>query len=300
MSTRPLRLLLVDDDLVNLTLLSSYFDSTDYQVITAKDGFEALEIILANPSDYFSAYLLDYKMPKKDGVTLLQELKADARYEMVPAILQTSADSHEDINRGIQAGAFYYLLKPFSKKHLFSIVDAAVKGFADHQQIINNHYNQRERTELLNNAHFTYKTIEQAKNLSHTLAYLTPKPQKVAIGLFELLVNAVEHGNLGIGYQEKTRLIQAGELQLEIQKRLKQDAYKKRVVEVSIERHEKELTITITDMGDGFDSTAYLDFSIERAMDSHGRGIMMASKLSFDRLHYSKKGNTVYGTLLLD
>lgn len=300
MSTHPHRLLLVDDDPVNLKLLSAYFEDTDYQIVTAQDGDEALQTILKHAGDYFSAYLLDYKMPKKDGITLLQELKADARYQMVPAILQTSADSHEDINRGIQAGAFYYLLKPFSKKHLFSIVDAAVKGFTNHQQIFNSVYNQQECTELLDSAHFSYKTIEQAKNLSQTLALLTPKPQKVAIGLFELLVNAVEHGNLGIGYQEKTRLLQSGLLQTEIQSRLQMEPYNKRVVEVTIERKERELTISITDMGDGFDSAPYLDFSIERAMDNHGRGIMMASKLSFEGVRYSEKGNAVYCTILLD
>ena len=292
--------MLVDDDSINLALLSAYFEETDYQITRAKDGVEALKIILKHPGNYFSAYLFDYKMPNKDGVTLLKELKADPRYEMVPAILQTSADSHEDINRGIQAGAFYYLLKPFSKKHLFSIVDAAVNGFANHQKILSNTHNQIERTRLLKSAHFNYKTIGQAKNLSHTLAYLTPKPQKVAIGLFELLVNAVEHGNLGIGYQEKSKLIHSGQLQTEIQRRLKLDAYKDKLVDVVIEREASKLTITITDMGDGFDSTPYLDFSIERAMDNHGRGIMMASKLSFDHVQFSEKGNTVRCTIFLD
>ena len=300
MQKRIHRLLLVDDDPISLALLSAYFDETDYQLIQANDGVQALDIIQSHPNDYFSAYLFDYRMPNKDGITLLQELKSDVRYEMVPAILQTSADSHEDINRGIQSGAFYYLLKPFSKTHLLSIVEAAVKGFTNHQQIINKTYNQVESAQLLKSGHFTYKTIEQAKNLSNILAFLTPKPQKVAIGLFELLVNAVEHGNLEIGYQEKTMLIHHDQLQAEIQKRLKMTAYKDRFVDVLIERKGQSLLITITDMGNGFDSQPYLDFSIERAMDNHGRGIMMANKLSFDDLRYSEKGNVVFCTIHFD
>jgi len=294
------RLLLVDDDATSLALLCAYFADTDYHITQATDGVQALDIILSHPSDYFSAYVFDYRMPNKDGITLLQELKADSRYEMVPVILQTSADSYEDINRGIQSGAFYYLLKPFSKNHLLSIVEAAVKGFSNHQQVAREGNNQLECVQLLSQAHFTYKTIEQAKSLSNILAYLTPTPQKVAIGLFELMVNAVEHGNLGIGYQEKTKLIHQDQLHTEIKQRLASPDNKNKFVSVNVERKEQVLTISITDMGDGFDSQPYQEFSLERAMDNHGRGIMMANKLSFERLAFSEKGNVAYCTINLD
>ena len=294
------RLLLVDDDATSLALLCAYFADTDYHITQATDGVQALDIILSHPSDYFSAYVFDYRMPNKDGITLLQELKADSRYEMVPVILQTSADSYEDINRGIQSGAFYYLLKPFSKNHLLSIVEAAVKGFSNHQQVAREGNNQLECVQLLSQAHFTYKTIEQAKSLSNILAYLTPTPQKVAIGLFELMVNAVEHGNLGIGYQEKTKLIHQDQLHTEIKQRLASPDNKNKFVSVNVERKEQVLTISITDMGDGFDSQPYQEFSLERAMDNHGRGIMMANKLSFERLAFSEKGNVAYCTIKLD
>ncbi len=292
-ASAPRRLLLVDDDPTSLALLCAYFKDSDYEVITAQDGVEAKEIIVSHPADYFSAYLLDYLMPNKDGITLLKELKSDARYEMVPAILQTSADSHEEINRGIEAGAFYYLLKPFTKTHLLSIVEAAVKGFTNHQQVVNSDYYLAQTSNLLKDAHFSFRTLEQAKHLSNILAYLTPKPQKAGIGLFELMINAIEHGNLGIGYAEKTRLIHDEQLQAEIHRRLQLEENRDKQVNVSIEHLADQMSITITDMGQGFDSTPYMDFSIERAMDNHGRGIMMANKLSFDEIHYSEKGNEV-------
>ena len=300
MQNRTHRLLLVDDDPISLALLSDYLNETGYQLTLAEDGVQALDIIQSHPNHYFSAYLFDYQMPNKDGITLLRELKSDSRYEMVPAILQTSVDSHEEINRGIQSGAFYYLLKPFSKPHLLSIVEAAVKGFTNHQQVINQTYQQAEHAPVIKNGHFTYKTVEQAKNLSNILANLTPNPKKVAIGLFELLVNAVEHGNLDIGYSQKTKLIHQNQLQAEIQKRLTSKPYKDRYVDVRIERIDQALMVTIKDMGKGFDSEPFLDFSIDRAMDNHGRGIMMANKLSFDELTFSEKGNVAYCTIKVD
>jgi len=292
-SSHSHHLLLVDDDPASLALLSAYFKNTPYQITTAHDGVQAQEIIFSHPATYFSAYLFDYHMPHKDGITLLNELKSDPRYTMIPVILQTSADSHEDINRGIRAGAFYYLLKPFSKTHLLSIVEAAVKGFTNHQQAANKAFSQSRSAQLLQTAHFSFKSIEQAKHLSSMLAELAINPQKVRIGLFELMINAVEHGNLDIGYQEKTRLVHNGLLKQEIERRLGLQENSNKKVDVIIKRNNKNLIVTISDMGNGFDSQPYLEFSIDRAMDNHGRGIMMAKNLSFDDLHYSKKGNEV-------
>ncbi|MDG6774482.1 response regulator [Thiomicrorhabdus sp. ZW0627] len=294
------RLLLVDDDPTNLALMCAYFDSTNYEIVTATDGVMAKQIILDHPYDYFSAYVFDYRMPFKDGITLLIELKNDIHYRLVPAILQTSADSHEDIQRGIQAGAFYYLLKPFSKAHLLSIVDAAVKGFSNHLEITRQAVSLSEALNLLQDAHFTFKTIDQAKHLSNILAFLTRDPQKIGIGLFELMLNAIEHGNLGIGYEEKTKLIENDQWQAEIARRASLPENKKKFVNVEVEHHTNHLDITIEDMGKGFDYQPFMDFSIDRAMDNHGRGIMMANKLSFDRLEFSKNGSRVTCTVQLN
>ncbi|WP_373019319.1 response regulator [Thiomicrorhabdus sp.] len=299
LNKKPTRLLLVDDDPTSLALLCAFFESTDYEIFTATDGVEAKQIILNHPDDFFSAYVFDYRMPFKDGITLLIELKNDIRYRMVPAILQTSADSQEDIHRGIQAGAFYYLLKPFSKAHLLSIVNAAVKGFSTHQEVTRQVVSLSEALNLLENAHFTFKTIEQAKHLSNILAFLTNDPQKVAIGLFELMMNAVEHGNLGIGYEEKTRLIENDQLQAEILRRSNLPENRNKFVNVEVEHRTNQLDITIEDMGEGFNHRPYMEFSIERAMDNHGRGIMMANKLSFDKLEFFGKGNRVTCTVQL-
>ncbi|WP_051347318.1 response regulator [Thiomicrorhabdus chilensis] len=296
----PLRILLVDDDPASLALICAYFEGCDYEIITATNGVEAEEIIHSHADDYFSLYLFDYRMPKKDGIQLLIDLKKDSRYKMVPAILQTSADSQEDIQRGIQAGAFYYLLKPFTRAHLCSIVEAAIKGFTNHQQINRQIKSFPKAAELLKRAHFGFKTIEQAKDLATTLAFLTPDPQQTGIGLFELMINAIEHGNLGIGYDEKTRLIKTDRLQQEIQRRLNLPENLNKSVKVELTRHEDRLDISIEDMGIGFDPKPYMEFSLERAMDNHGRGIMMANQLSFDRLHFSNHGRKVTCSVKLD
>ena len=286
------RLLIVDDDPISLQLMSSYLKTTDYSVTLAQDGQQAEEIIFSYPPLHFAALILNYRMPRKDGITLLKELKQGEHY-LMPVILQTSANDPNQIHRGLEAGAFYYLIKPYSPNVFLSIVDAAVKDFDNHQQVAQKLNKLTGSMKLLKDAHFQYRTLDEATDLSSFIAHLTPEPQKVGMGLFELLVNAVEHGNLEITYEEKTQLLKESRLKQEIEHRLTSARYQQRFVKVDIERHGQELEIIIEDMGPGFDFENYLEFSIERALDTHGRGIMMAKKLSFDQLEYSQGGRRV-------
>ncbi|MCF6298519.1 MAG: ATP-binding protein, partial [Thiomicrorhabdus sp.] len=157
---------------------------------------------------------------------------------------------------------------------------------------------QSERLESkLQTASFHIKTIEDAKSLACALAFITPKPQEAVVGLFELMTNAIEHGNLEITYEEKTTLILTNQLQAEIKRRQKLPENRDKFVSIKFERNSNALQFTIQDMGQGFNHASYLDFSVERAMDSHGRGVMIANKLSFDELHYEDNGRTAIGRI---
>ena len=92
---------------------------------------------------------------------------------------------------------------------------------------------------------------------------------------------------------KKTQLIDAGRLQEEIQLRLNSEVYSGRSARISVEIHQDHLQVLIQDQGEGFDYEKYLTFSPERLLDNHGRGIMLASKLSFDQLSYHSGGSKV-------
>lgn len=286
------RVLLVDDDPISLQLMTSYLKPKGYSISTATDGEQAQKLIHRHPVSYFSAIVLNYRMPRKDGVTLLTELKQGERC-IVPIILQTSANDPKQIKAGIDAGAFYYLIKPYTPKVFLSIVDSAIKDFTNHQLVTQKLHKLTSSMRLLKDAHFEFRTLEEATNLSSFIAHLTQDPKKVGLGLFELLVNAVEHGNLEISYDEKTQLLNTSCLKQEIDSRLQQAPYQQRFVKVDITHDCGQLEIIIEDMGKGFDFEQYLEFSVERALDNHGRGIMMANKLSFDKLEYSLGGRRV-------
>ncbi|MDG4813232.1 response regulator [Hydrogenovibrio sp. 3SP14C1] len=286
-------LLIVEDDLISLKLLQSFLKTENFTLYIANDGEEASRLIQQKPKDFFHCIISDYLMPNKDGIQLLEELKQDPEYKKIPFILQTSANSEAEIQRGINAGAFYYLIKPITKETLISVVNAALKDFKNHREALTTIEGINSAFPLMKSGHFQFQTLDEAKHLSNFIAFLTKDPNSIGIGYLELMINAVEHGNLGITYDEKTQLINDARLHDEIAYRLSLPENQEKYVTVDLDHSDSDLTVTITDMGPGFDYEKYLEFSIDRAMDNHGRGIMMANKLSFDDLEYSENGRKV-------
>lgn len=111
----------------------------------------------------------------------------------------------------------------------------------------------------------------------------------------EILINAIEHGNLGITFDEKTEALQNGDYMEFLIARQKEEKYSHRRVHVFYMINRKALVFRVTDEGDGFDHRGFL----ERAQSDdsfllleHGRGITMAQG-AFDAVEFNAKGNQV-------
>lgn len=294
----PARLLTVDDEPDTLAALAATLEHAGYRVTTASDGVEAWQRLdTAGPA--FDAVLLDRRMPRMDGMELLARIKDDRRFVTLPVIFLTGMASPDDVHAGMRAGAFYYLVKPCACDTLLGVVESAILHRREQLVHIAELAQQRQTLALLERAAFTLRTIEEAQGLSALLSSLCPDPERVAVGLFELLVNAVEHGNLGISYAEKSALIEAGRWRREVEERLADERLGRRRATVEFERTADELRFTITDQGEGFDWSRFDRFAPERAFDVNGRGIYMARMASFDRVDYHPPGNRVCAVLRL-
>ncbi len=111
------------------------------------------------------------------------------------------------------------------------------------------------------------------------------------MGLNELMLNAIEHGNLGIGYRKKERLLREGRWREEVERRLGLPENGNKFASLIFEATEEAIVVRIEDQGDGFDWRSYLDFSLDRADDPNGRGIAAARELAFPNLSYQGSGN---------
>lgn len=285
-------ILVVDDEPLNLEIISDHLDDPRYRLFLAEDGMQAWQH-LEQSGESIDLIVLDRMMPRMDGMELLARVKSDRRFADVPVIMQTAAAHKQQIVEGIRQGAYYYLTKPYDRDILLSIVEAALETRIHRKELQRRLVDTQEIFSNLESAAFTFSTLSEARQLASFLARLCPAPEAAVIGLAELMINAIEHGNLGISYREKGQLNALGIWAEEIDRRLGLEDYRKRRATISFSRNGDELAFLVTDHGEGFDWRSYLDMSPERAFDTHGRGIAMARMLSFDEIEYQGSGNQV-------
>lgn len=156
--------------------------------------------------------------------------------------------------------------------------------------------NRPKDSEPIEQGVFQFKTRHEAQSLAGMLAAHCPTPIPVAIGLSELFLNAIEHGCLNIGHEEKGDLIDQGLLEDEIIARQRDPLYSERFATVEFNRIDVEYTFIVKDPGDGFNHEKYLAEQ-EAHTKKHGRGIVMA-KGCFTQLTYEGCGNEVRAVYL--
>ena len=293
------KLLVVDDDPVNLEIIGDFLGDQHGELSYAADGEKAWECLSQHP-EQFDLVILDRMMPQLSGMEVLERIKADPRFAALPVIMQTASAAPEEIAEGLAAGAWYYLAKPYNEIALNSVVRAALKDRWNHQELARLSGESRRMLALLQQGTFRFRSPDEARQLASALGECCPNGGGVALGLLELMMNAIEHGNLGMGYEEKSRLLADGSWQDEIERRLATPEQRARSAELTYQRQPDRLLFTIVDQGAGFDWSGYLDMDPARAFDSHGRGIVLARQMAFTALEYQGRGNIVTATILID
>ncbi len=298
MSRAVPQILVVDDEPLNLEIITEYLNTSIYKVETAEDGVTALNKLKEAPESY-DVILLDRMMPNMDGIKTLSLIKKHPKLKQIPVIFQTARAASSDIIEGMKAGAYYYLTKPFEEEMLLSIVKTAVGDRERYRALVQELEESRRPLGLLESGHFKFRTLDEARSLAALVANACPKPQAVVMGLSELLINAVEHGNLGITYIEKTELMDSGYWLDEIENRLSQQDNIQKYANLEFKRSGEQIILRVTDQGDGFDWKKYLKMSTERCSDNHGRGIAIAAAMSFSSIEYQGSGNELFAYIPL-
>lgn len=116
-------ILVVDDDLLNRLVLSTNMREQGYEVATAEDGRQALQMLTDQP---FDVVLLDLIMPEVDGFQVLEHMKQDSLMREIPVIVISALDEMESILRCIEMGATDYLPKPFDAALLRARLNASL------------------------------------------------------------------------------------------------------------------------------------------------------------------------------
>lgn len=118
-----MRLLLAEDEKALSKALATILERSNYSVDTVYDGEAALEYLAA---DNYDGVILDIMMPKKDGITVLKELRS--RGSKIPVLILTAKSEVDDKVLGLDSGANGYLTKPFHSRELLARIRAMTRA----------------------------------------------------------------------------------------------------------------------------------------------------------------------------
>lgn len=119
------RVLVVEDSFTVRELQRSILETAGYQVVTARDGSEALRLVQRDPR--IDLVITDVQMPELDGLKLTRAIRADPAHASLPIIVVTSMGSEEDQRKGIEAGADAFMVKrSFDQQALLATVERLI------------------------------------------------------------------------------------------------------------------------------------------------------------------------------
>jgi|GEM_PF-3046711 len=176
------RILVVEDDPVNVRVLLRHLSSQGWGVRVARSGAEALDML---SESWFDVILLDVMLPDVSGFEVCRAVRRDYEPEELPVIMLTAKHTAEDIAQGFAAGASDYVMKPFSRQELLARMEARLQlslsakakpRITKAEKLILTYYchhpelSRRDMTELLNREKefpITEKTM--ANHINHIL-----------------------------------------------------------------------------------------------------------------------------------
>jgi putative two-component system response regulator len=159
-------ILIVDDQPQNIELLEAYLVPQDYEIVTAKNGEEALGKLSGNPIDLI---LLDVMMPGMDGFEVIRRVRQDDKNRLLPIILVTALQEKEDRVKGIDAGCDDFISKPVDKMELLARVRSLLKVKAYNDLMIN--YRKELEVEVTKRTGELKQALEKIKAASLETIY---------------------------------------------------------------------------------------------------------------------------------
>lgn len=281
MSNTPTLLLLgVSPDLI---------DDTLYNTVTSKSGVDGFKMLLKEPANYEAVIIGPY-LKDVQPLYLVHKINCCSSLRILPIIIEANHGSNEEITACIQAGAHYYLDK--DTELVDQILTAAIRDHLRYQETANKISPLPTGSSLVQ-ATFKLQTLAEAQSAAAVMAQTCPNPRLAAVALAELLINGIEHGNLGITFEDKTRLYKTKKWIEEVERRLLLPSNREKYVTAHFERKDDTIVIKIRDQGKGFNWDKYENLGVNRVYNTHGRGIVLAKNLAFQRMTYHGNGNEV-------
>ena len=186
-SDRRPKILCVDDEPKNLKLLEAILSPIGYEVIFAESGNSALESVGRQQPDII---LLDIMLPGMSGYEVLEKLRLDKNFRLIPVVMITALHEMQDRLRAINAGCDDFISKPFDKNEVLARVKALLKisyyrSLLDEKEKFENvEFMGKIRQNFLNMKNFSEDDIiiiDASKNIKIVLEEIIGKVEKILV-----------------------------------------------------------------------------------------------------------------------
>jgi YesN/AraC family two-component response regulator len=284
------KVLIVEDDYPSREYLINLIGLEGYDFKAAENGKEGLEIYKNYDPDVI---ISDIQMPYMDGLELLSTIRKDKSDTIF--IITTAFGSEDYAIEALRRGANNYLKKPIRKNSLLSLLEK-YKSLVESHKLAEKAQGRIVKKDIL---------LEFDTNISHIPAIISQlisemnvelddsEITNIELGLDELITNALEHGNLGISFDEKVEASNNNTMQELYVEKMKNEEYANRKLRVYYKLRPEYCEWLIEDEGKGFDWRLIPDpTQSAQLMELNGRGIFITHFL-FDEMEYLGKGNKV-------
>jgi YesN/AraC family two-component response regulator len=284
------KILIIDDEKPVRDVLNIALCEEGYESLQAPSGEQGIELFKSNDPDIV---ITDVMMPGIDGIEVTKRMRAHR--DDIDVVVMSGFGTEELVVNALRAGASNYIKKPIVFDELFKILDDIIfkrenrKRFEISREIV-----EREHKSIVigNDVSKVWGAVNQIL-FNVQAAIDNVSLEGICIGLYELLINAIEHGNLGITFQEKSDALQNSTYTELLKSRMQQADTDGKVVRIESDYTPSSVTITIRDQGSGFDLSNLPNMKDAGSLLlDHGRGILLAN-LFYDSLEYDEPGNCV-------
>lgn len=286
--------LIIESETSIMNQIVDVMTTHNIECLKADNGLIGLQKIENHEIDFVIA---DLKMKKMDGIQFIEVIRRN--HQDLPVVATTGFSDDETIINAFRAGATNVIKKLERLDELENIILPITHLIEKRKQRKFDINTIRYFSEELN---VSNDTAQVPITVEHLLANLkdsgfAERITGLEVALYEMIANAIEHGNLTITKEEKEKALASSEFQQLVNERKLDPRYKDRLVRIKMNYNPNQLNVTITDEGDGFDSSRFTSTQELNILAHSGRGILM-SKMYVDEIRYNAKGNQV--TLILN
>jgi DNA-binding NarL/FixJ family response regulator len=161
------RLLLIDDDPNLILLVKDYLEFRGYEVITAENGREALEVLEQDIPDMI---ICDVMMPEMDGYQFVNQVRQDERTSWIPILFLSAKGQSQDKIKGLNIGADVYMVKPFEPEELVAQVEASLKQAYRQRQQAGGSGDNETKIQVPFDVHLTQTELKVVQYVARGLA----------------------------------------------------------------------------------------------------------------------------------